>query len=111
MGVPAHDQRDFLFARQYELPVQQVIIPEGSDEHAFEGGAWTEAGVLVHSGCFDGLPSGEAKQAITAAAEAEGWGREKVQFRPRLADLAPALLGLPDPGDPLRQLRRGARAR
>ena len=83
MGVPAHDQRDFLFARQYELPVQQVIIPEGSDEHAFEGGAWTDAGVLIHSGRFDGLPSGEAKQAITAAAEAEGWGREKVQFRLR----------------------------
>ncbi len=83
MGVPAHDQRDFLFARQYELPVQQVIIPEGSDEHAFEGGAWTEAGVLIHSGRFDGLPSGEAKQAITATAEAEGWGREKVQFRLR----------------------------
>jgi leucyl-tRNA synthetase len=83
MGVPAHDQRDFLFARQYELPVQQVIIPEGSDEHAFEGGAWTEAGVLIHSGRFDGLPSGEAKQAITAAAEAEGWGLEKVQYRLR----------------------------
>ena len=83
MGVPAHDQRDFLFARQYELPVQQVIIPEGSDEHAFEGGAWTEAGVLIHSGRFDGLHSAEAKQAITAAAEAEGWGREKVQFRLR----------------------------
>ena len=83
MGVPAHDQRDFLFARQYELPVQQVIIPEGSDEHAFEGGAWTEPGVLIHSGRFNGLASGEAKRAITAAAEAEGWGREKIQFRLR----------------------------
>ena len=83
MGVPAHDQRDFLFARQYELPVRQVIIPEGSDEHAFEGGAWTEAGVLIHSGRFDGLPSGKAKMAITAAAEAEGWGQERVQFRLR----------------------------
>jgi leucyl-tRNA synthetase len=39
--------------------------------------------VLIHSGRFNGLPSGEAKQAITAAAEAEGWGREKVQFRLR----------------------------
>ena len=83
MGVPAHDQRDFLFARQYELPVRQVIIPEGSDEHAFEGGAWTEAGVLIHSGRFDGLPSGKAKAEITAAAEAEGWGQERVQFRLR----------------------------
>jgi len=83
MGVPAHDHRDFMFARQYELPVQQVIVPLGSDEHAFEGGAWTEAGVLIHSGRFDGLASVEAKQAITAAAEQEGWGREKVQFRLR----------------------------
>jgi leucyl-tRNA synthetase len=83
MGVPAHDQRDFLFARHYELPVRQVIIPEGSDEHAFEGGAWTEAGVLIHSGPFDGLPNGEAKRAITEAAEAQGWGHAKVQFRLR----------------------------
>ena len=83
MGVPAHDQRDFVFARQYELPVQQVIIPQGSDEHAFEGGAWTEAGVLIHSGCFDGLPSAEAKRAITEAAAGQGWGNAKVQFRLR----------------------------
>ena len=83
MGVPAHDQRDFLFARQYELPVRQVVIPEGSDAHAFEGGAWTEPGVLIGSGRFDGLHSEAAKQAITAAAAAEGWGQERVQFRLR----------------------------
>jgi len=83
MGVPAHDQRDFLFARQYELPVKQVIIPEGSDEHAFEGGAWTESGVLIHSGDFDGLTNEAAKAAITKAGEADGWAREKVQFRLR----------------------------
>ena len=83
MGVPAHDQRDFLFARRHELPVRQVIIPEGSDEHAFEGGAWTEPGVLIHSGRFDGQASTSAKAAITAAAEAEGWGRGKVQYRLR----------------------------
>jgi leucyl-tRNA synthetase len=83
MGVPAHDQRDFVFARQYELPVRQVIIPEGSDEHAYEGGAWTEAGVLIHSGRFDGLASGEAKAAITAAAEAEGWGQARTTYRLR----------------------------
>ena len=83
MGVPAHDQRDFLFARRYELPVHQVIIPEGSDEHAYEGGAWTEPGVLIHSGRFDGQASSSAKAAITAAAESEGWGRGKVQYRLR----------------------------
>jgi leucyl-tRNA synthetase len=83
MGVPAHDQRDFVFARQYELPVRQVIIPEGSDEHAYEGGAWTEPGVLIHSGRFDGLASGEAKTAITAAAEQEGWGQARTTYRLR----------------------------
>ena len=83
MGVPAHDQRDFVFARQYELPVRQVIIPAGSDEHAYEGGAWTEAGVLIHSGRFDGLSSSEAKQAITAAAEQEGWGEARTTYRLR----------------------------
>ena len=83
MGVPAHDQRDFLFARRHELPVLQVIIPEGGDEHAFEGGTWSEPGVLIHSGRFDGLASSAAKEAITTAAEVEGWGRRKVQYRLR----------------------------
>jgi leucyl-tRNA synthetase len=63
--------------------VCQVIIPEGSDEHAYEGGAWTEPGVLIHSGRFDGLPSAEAKAAITAAAEQEGWGQARTTYRLR----------------------------
>ncbi|KEF43529.1 MAG: leucyl-tRNA synthetase [Cyanobium sp. CACIAM 14] len=83
MGVPAHDQRDFQFARQYGLPVRQVVIPESSDPHDFEGRAWTEAGVLINSGRFDGLGSAEARTRITAAAEAEGWGRGRVQYRLR----------------------------
>ena len=83
MGVPAHDQRDWLFARQYELPIRQVVIPEGSDELAYQGEAWTEAGVLIHSGRFDGLRSSEAKAVIAAAAEAEGWGQSTVQYRLR----------------------------
>jgi len=83
MGVPAHDQRDFLFARQHELPIRQVIVPEGADPAAFAGGAWSEAGVLIHSGAFDGLPSNEAKGRIVAEAEAAGWGRARVQYRLR----------------------------
>jgi len=83
MGVPAHDQRDFLFARQYELPLRPVILPQEGEAHDFEAGAWTGAGVLIHSDRFDGLSSAEAKRAITAAAEAEGWGREQIQYRLR----------------------------
>jgi len=83
MGVPAHDQRDFLFARRHELPVRPVIIPAGGDPHGVEGGVWTEPGVLIDSGRFNGQASVAAKAAITAAAEAEGWGRGKVQYRLR----------------------------
>lgn len=83
MGVPAHDQRDFLFARQYELPVQQVVIPAGSDEHAFEGGAWCGDGILIHSGRFDGLSSASAREAIVVAAKQEGWGRGRTTYRLR----------------------------
>ncbi len=83
MGVPAHDQRDFLFARRYELPVRPVIVPEGSDEHAFEGSAWVEPGVMVHSGPYNDLPSAEAKSRIIADAAAAGWGTERVQYRLR----------------------------
>jgi leucyl-tRNA synthetase len=83
MGVPAHDQRDFLFARQHGLAIRQVIVPEGADPAAFSGAAWTEPGVLIHSGPFDGLTSEEGKQRILAEAEAAGWGRARVQYRLR----------------------------
>ncbi|MEB3244002.1 MAG: leucine--tRNA ligase [Cyanobacteriota bacterium] len=83
MGVPAHDGRDFLFARQHDLPIRQVIVPEGADPTAYAGGPWTEPGVLIHSGPWDGLPSEEGKARIVAAAEAEGWGRARVQYRLR----------------------------
>ncbi len=83
MGVPAHDLRDFAFARHYDLPVRRVILPEGSEEQSLEGVAWTEPGVLIHSGRFDGLSSSQAKTAIAAAAEAEGWGRARTTYRLR----------------------------
>jgi leucyl-tRNA synthetase len=83
MGVPAHDQRDFLFARRHELPVRQVIIPEGSNAEAYLGEAWTEAGVLIESERFNGLSSVAARQAITEAASAEGWGQARRQYRLR----------------------------
>ena len=63
--------------------MRQVIIPEGSDEHAFEGDAWVEPGVMIHSGPYNGLPSAAAKQRIVADAEADGWGAGRVQYRLR----------------------------
>ena len=83
MGVPAHDQRDFLFARRHELPVRQVIIPAGSGAEDYLGEAWTQEGVLIESDRFNGLSSAAARQAITAAASAEGWGQARRQYRLR----------------------------
>ena len=84
MAVPAHDQRDFEFARKYDLPLQVVIRPEDSDlqpEQLTE--AYTGAGVLVNSGQFDGLPNEEAKKRIVEHLEAQGLGKMTVNFRLR----------------------------
>jgi leucyl-tRNA synthetase len=82
MAVPAHDQRDFEFARKYGLPVSVVVQPEGaplaagSIEGAFEGD-----GRLVDSGPYTGLASAEANRRMTRDAETRGIGRGTVQYR------------------------------
>ena len=85
MAVPAHDQRDFEFARKYGLPVEVVVQPAG--EPPLHGDALEAAaaahGVLVNSGPFSGQPSAEAIRAMTQAAEERGIGRGEVQFRLR----------------------------
>jgi leucyl-tRNA synthetase len=84
MGVPAHDQRDFEFARRYGLPVRVVIRPpdrELAPETMTE--AYEEEGILVNSGPFDGLPSRRAMGAITAYLEEKGKGRRQVNYRLR----------------------------
>ena len=84
MGVPAHDQRDFEFARKYGLPVKVVICPKGEELRAEElAEAFTAEGVMVGSGPFDGLPNVEGKAAVAAALEKEGKGRATTQFRLR----------------------------
>ena len=83
MGVPAHDVRDFSFARQHELPVQRVIEVSGTDEHLNDGEAWTGPGTLIHSGRFSGLTNEEAKTAITNHGAEQGWARAKRQYRLR----------------------------
>ncbi|HFQ90095.1 MAG TPA: leucine--tRNA ligase, partial [Desulfobulbus sp.] len=84
MAVPAHDQRDFEFARKYNLPIRPVIQPQDTilDGTAMEA-AWEGPGVLVDSGPFTGMASGEARKAIIRHAEEQGFGRAQTTYRLR----------------------------
>lgn len=82
MGVPAHDQRDFLFAKKYNIPVKVVISPKGktlTTESMTE--AFTEEGTMVNSAQFNGLASAEGINKISAHVEQENLGRRKVYYR------------------------------
>lgn len=84
MGVPAHDQRDFEFARKYCLPVKVVIQPLGAelDPQTMEE-AYTEPGLMVNSGPFTGMNSEVAKLEIAEFIEEQGYGQRKVNYRLR----------------------------
>jgi leucyl-tRNA synthetase len=84
MSVPAHDQRDFEFARKYGLEIIVVVMPP---ERLLDPGAMTEAytgeGRMVNSGAFDGIPNAQAKEAIADHLEKNALGRRTVSFRLR----------------------------
>jgi leucyl-tRNA synthetase len=86
MAVPAHDERDFHFAKQYGLPIRQVI---GVDGETFSTEGWAEwyadkeRGRCVNSGRYDGLGYGAAVDAIAADLKAKGWGDKQVMWRLR----------------------------
>ncbi len=85
MAVPTHDTRDFAFAKKYNLPMKVVIAPENNtnlDVNAMTD-AYTEAGVLVNSGEFNGIKNNKAKKAITQWAVDKGFGEFKTQYRLR----------------------------
>jgi leucyl-tRNA synthetase len=84
MAVPAHDERDFEFARRHDLPIRHVVLPRGAspptDQAYLEH---TADEVLVDSGEFSGMSAVEAMGAITAGLEARGVGRAAVTYRIR----------------------------
>ncbi|MCC5604587.1 leucine--tRNA ligase [Nostoc favosum] len=100
MGVPAHDVRDFKFAKNYDLPVD-FVIASPDDVAGFDltpaseidevtqliqieyNQAYTEPGILINSGVFTGMASTDAKQAIIEYAEQQGFGKVRVQYRLR----------------------------
>lgn len=86
MGVPAHDERDFGFARKYNLPIKQVVAVEGQE---FSLEAWQEwygdkeAGRTVNSGKYDGLDYTSAVNAVAGELAEQGLGEKKTTFRLR----------------------------
>ena len=83
-GCPAHDQRDIDFARKYGLPVVRVVADgEGTDAHFVGDEAFTGPGRIVNSHFLDGMSVADAKAAVIARAESEGWGEGKTVWRLR----------------------------
>lgn len=83
MAVPAHDERDFAFARQYSLPIKPVIQPEQGELTTPLAEAFVEYGVTFDSGEFSGLKSADAVDAVAAALQRKGQGEKRVQYRLR----------------------------
>jgi len=82
MAVPAHDERDFDFARRHGLPIPMVVVPPDWDGHPL-GAPHTGPGVMANSGPFDGLPSDEGGRAIAAEFAARGIGGPAINYRLR----------------------------
>ena len=80
MSVPAHDERDYAFAKKYELPLKEVIYHDSSD---LAKEAFTGAGVLINSESFDGLSNEEAKAKIIEHFEENAFGKRVVNYKLR----------------------------
>ncbi|MEB3287924.1 MAG: leucine--tRNA ligase [Vampirovibrionales bacterium] len=86
MAVPAHDERDFAFAKKFSLPIEVVVQNPNNppnNPNVVSDDVYTDYGTLINSGEFDGLSSEEAKEKITAFAEQNGFGQARVQYRLR----------------------------
>jgi leucyl-tRNA synthetase len=84
MSVPAHDQRDYEFAREHGIPIRQVIYPVDERQVAdLESAAFVDRGILKNSGEFDGLSSAQAFEVIGDWLEQAGKGRRQVNYRLR----------------------------
>ena len=82
MGVPAHDERDFAFAKKYNLPIRVVVAPpEWSGEEPEK--AYIERGIMVNSAQFNGLLSQQGIEAVSNFLEEKGWGKRTIIYRLR----------------------------
>ncbi|MDG6779100.1 leucine--tRNA ligase [Thiomicrorhabdus sp. zzn3] len=83
MSVPAHDQRDYEFAKAYDLPMKAVIAPSAEEMADISEKAFTEKGILVNSGQFDGLKSKQALHEMAKVLGEKGLGEKQTNYRLR----------------------------
>ena len=83
MSVPAHDQRDYEFAKKYDLPIKQVIAPANDETCDLSKEAFTEKGVLINSAQFNGKTSAQAFEAIADTLQADNKGQRQSNYRLR----------------------------
>ncbi|MBL1210170.1 leucine--tRNA ligase, partial [Geminocystis sp. GBBB08] len=84
MGVPAHDVRDFKFAKENYLPIKVVILPDDADNAdicLLE--AYTDSGIMINSGGFNGMDSVKGKEEVIRLAENNDYGKKRIQYRLR----------------------------
>lgn len=82
MCVPAHDERDFAFASKFELPIIEVIHPEGAEIVKLEE-AYTGDGIMINSDTFNGIKASDAKEAVATYLEEKGIGKKTVNYKLR----------------------------
>ena len=83
MAVPGHDQRDYEFARKYQLQIKQVVTPAGDEPCDIEDEAFVDKGILVNSGKYDGMDFATAFDAIASDLEAVNHGSVTTNYRLR----------------------------
>jgi leucyl-tRNA synthetase len=81
MAVPAHDERDFEFARKFNLSIRKVILEEGTDAESELKYAFVNDGIMINSAKYSNLPSDKGKEAISDDLEKEGVGKRSIHYK------------------------------
>jgi len=81
MGVPGHDTRDFAFAKKFNLPIYEVISPDGKTHGVDEG--FVDYGIMINSGAYSGLTSEEGIRRLCADLEEKGLGKKQITYKIR----------------------------
>ena len=83
MAVPAHDQRDWEFAKKYDLEITQVIKPANNEDCDLDKAAFTEKGLLINSDIYDGMDFEQSFQALKKSLEQQSIGKQQINYRLR----------------------------